>query len=134
MVFRAPASLIGGPSAKVEMKVEDGSLSYSLGTCSDPLSGPRRKTSRRENGFVGTGDMIELRGGRYYFDGRRDGIINVDGRKVYPEEVEAVINRLPRVQMSVVKARRNPTTGAVATAEGGPRTVSANAETELIKS
>jgi len=36
---------------------------------------------------------------------------------VHPEEVEAVINTNPWVRMSLVKARRNPITGAVVTAE-----------------
>ena len=43
--------------------------------------------------FVDTGDLVELRGARYYFVGRKDGVINVGGLKVHPEEVEAAINR-----------------------------------------
>ena len=112
-----PASLIGQPGAGVEMKVEDGSLRIRsarnairyLGGASEPLAD--------KDGFVDTGDMVELRGDRYYFVGRRDGIINVGGLKVHPEEVEAVINRHPRVQMSLVKARKNPITGAVVVAD-----------------
>jgi acyl-coenzyme A synthetase/AMP-(fatty) acid ligase len=69
------------------------------------------------DGFVDTGDMVELRDGRYYFIGRKGGIINVGGLKVHPEEVEAVINADPRVRMSLVRARRNPITGAVVVAE-----------------
>jgi acyl-coenzyme A synthetase/AMP-(fatty) acid ligase len=61
--------------------------------------------------------MVELLGDRYYFRGRKGGIINVGGLKVYPEEVESVINADPRVRMSLVKARRNPITGAVIVAE-----------------
>ena len=49
--------------------------------------------------------------------GRAGGVINVGGLKVYPEEVEAVINSHPRVRMSLVRARRSPITGAVVTAE-----------------
>ena len=70
-----------------------------------------------KDGFVDTRDMVELRGDRYYFVGRRDGVINVGGLKVHPEEVEAVINRHPGVQMSLVKARKNPFTGAVVVAD-----------------
>ena len=55
--------------------------------------------------------------GRYYFRGRSGGIINVGGLKVYPEEVEAVLNADPRVRMSLVRARRNPITGAVVVAD-----------------
>jgi acyl-coenzyme A synthetase/AMP-(fatty) acid ligase len=68
-------------------------------------------------GFVDTGDMIEQRDNRCYFAGRREGIINVGGLKVHPEEVEAIINQHPDVQMSLVKARANPITGAIVVAE-----------------
>jgi len=110
------ASLIAG-STDVEMKVEDGSLRIRsklnanryLGGSSKPLANP--------DGFVDTGDMLELRGDRYYFVGRRDGVINVGGLKVHPEEVEAVINRHPQVRMSLVQARKSPITGALVTAD-----------------
>lgn len=68
-------------------------------------------------GFVDTGDIVELRAGRYYFLGRRNGVINVGGLKVYPEEVEAVINRHPAVRMSAVRPRRNPVTGSLVSAD-----------------
>jgi len=50
-----------------------------------------------EDGYVDTGDLVELEADRYYFRGRKGGIINVGGLKVYPEEVEGVINTDPRV-------------------------------------
>src|SRR5207245_864601 len=58
-----------------------------------------------------------LRGDRYYFLGRRSGIINVGGLKVYPEEVEAAINRHPAVRMSMVRSRRSPITGSLVAAD-----------------
>src|SRR6202041_850893 len=61
--------------------------------------------------------MVEARDDRYYCVGRRDGIINVGGLKVHPEEVEAVINRHPEVQMSLVRARKSPITGALVVAD-----------------
>jgi acyl-coenzyme A synthetase/AMP-(fatty) acid ligase len=67
--------------------------------------------------FVDTGDAMELRDGRFYFVGRRDGIINVGGLKVHPEEVEAVINRHPEVGMSLVRSRKSPITGAIVIAD-----------------
>ena len=72
---------------------------------------------RDPDGFVDTGDMVELRDGRYHFVGRRGGIINIGGLKVHPEEIEAVINRHPEVRMSRVTARRNPITGSIVVAE-----------------
>jgi acyl-coenzyme A synthetase/AMP-(fatty) acid ligase len=61
--------------------------------------------------------MVALSDERYHFAGRRDGIINVGGQKVHPEEVEAVINSHPAVEMALAKARRNPFTGAIVVAE-----------------
>ena len=69
------------------------------------------------DGFVDTGDMVERRGGRYYFAGRRNGIVNVGGLKVHPEEVEATINGHPKVLMSLVSARKNPFTGSIVVAD-----------------
>jgi len=72
---------------------------------------------RRDDGFVDTQDVVELRNGRYYFGGRRGGIINVGGLKCHPEEIESVINRHPLVHMSLVKARKSPLLGSVVVAE-----------------
>src|SRR5204863_2226858 len=69
------------------------------------------------DGFVDTGDVVERRGDRYHFVGRRGGIINVGGLKVHPEEVEAVINAHPHVRMSRVRTRKNPITGALVVAD-----------------
>jgi len=70
-----------------------------------------------EDGFVETGDVVERRGDRYYFVGRSDGIINVGGLKVHPQEVEAVINRHRCVWMSQVRAQKSPVTGSIVVAE-----------------
>lgn len=37
--------------------------------------------------------------------------------KVHPEEIEAVINRHPNVEMSLVRTKRSPITGAVVVAD-----------------
>ncbi|HEY5337650.1 MAG TPA: fatty acid--CoA ligase family protein [Rhizomicrobium sp.] len=112
-----PASYIGRPGA-VEMKVEGGALLVrSPRAASDYVGGA---DVLKRDGFVDTGDMIEERNGRYYFMGRRGGIINVGGLKIHPEEVEAVINRHPGVRLSRVSGRRNPITGAIVVAEVVP--------------
>ena len=85
------------------------------------MSADARPALTDADGFVDTGDMVEQRGDRLYFVGRRSGIINVGGLKVHPEEVEAVINRHAGVRMSLVKARANPITGAIVVADVVPR-------------
>jgi acyl-coenzyme A synthetase/AMP-(fatty) acid ligase len=111
-----PASFVERVYGGVAMKVEDDSLR---------IRSPRTASRYVDNaapladkdGFVDTGDMVELRDGRYVFAGRRGGIINIGGLKVHPEEIEAVINRHPRVRMSLVRPRNSPVTGAIVTAD-----------------
>jgi acyl-coenzyme A synthetase/AMP-(fatty) acid ligase len=111
-----PAAMLGNHNG-VEMKVCNDSLRIrSSRAASRYLDGENGVLVDAE-GFVDTGDIVELRGDRYYFLGRRNGVINVGGLKVYPEEVEAVINRHPAVRMSVVRPRRNPITGSLVSAE-----------------
>jgi acyl-coenzyme A synthetase/AMP-(fatty) acid ligase len=113
-----PASFLGPrEGTDVVLKVEDDTLRIRssrtalryLGASSEPLLDA--------DGFVDTGDVVEQRGGRWHFVGRRGGIINVGGLKIHPEEVEAVINRHPGVRMSLVTARKNPITGAIVAAD-----------------
>jgi acyl-coenzyme A synthetase/AMP-(fatty) acid ligase len=111
-----PTAFIDDHSGDIELKVVDHTLRIRsrrnaaryLGSAPGLLS---------DDGYVDTGDMVELADGRYYFRGRVGGVINVGGLKVYPEEVESVLNADPRVRMSLVRARRNPITGAVVVAD-----------------
>jgi acyl-coenzyme A synthetase/AMP-(fatty) acid ligase len=112
-----PATLVGQRRADVEMKVEDGSLRIRPARPALRYLGSQGEALADADGFVDTRDLVELRGDRYYFVGRRDGVINVGGQKVQPEEIEAVINSHPQVQMSLVRARKNPITGAIVIAE-----------------
>src|SRR5207249_8069525 len=112
-----PASLIGEKSVGIEMKVEDGSLRIGSARTGERYLGRHGETLADRDGFVDTGDMVELRADRYYFVGRRGGIINVGGLKVHPEEVEAVINGHPKVRMSLVRTRKNHITGALVVAD-----------------
>jgi acyl-CoA synthetase (AMP-forming)/AMP-acid ligase II len=101
----------------VEMKIADGTLRIRSARTASQYLGAGAPKLKGADGFVDTGDLVELRDGRYHFAGRRDGIINVGGLKVYPEEIEAVINRHPEVQMSLVRARKSPVTGSLVVAE-----------------
>lgn len=112
-----PASIVRETKAGVEMKVEDGSLRIRSTRTAYGYVGRAANALMDADGFIDTGDMVELRDDRYYFVGRRGGIINVGGLKVHPEEVEAVINRHRQVRMSRVRSRRSPITGAIVIAD-----------------
>jgi acyl-coenzyme A synthetase/AMP-(fatty) acid ligase len=112
-----PASLLDDASGDVKLKVEHGSLHIrSAGTAIRYL-GSGSSELRDQQNFVNTGDAVESREGRYYFLGRMSGVINVGGLKVHPEEVETVINRHPRVEMSLVRAKKNPIMGSIVVAD-----------------
>jgi acyl-coenzyme A synthetase/AMP-(fatty) acid ligase len=112
-----PASLVGAPGARAEIRVLSGTLEIRSPGNALRYLGREVPEIKSADGFVDTGDRLELRAGRYHFMGRSGGVINVGGLKVHPEEIEAVINSHPWVQMSLVRARRNPITGAVVAAE-----------------
>ncbi len=112
-----PSEYVEQPRSGIEMKVHDGTLWIRSGRTAARYLGEGAPALPVQEGYVDTGDIVELVDGRYYFRGRRGGIINVGGLKVYPEEVESVLNADPRVRISRVMARRNPITGAVVVAE-----------------
>ena len=110
-----PADLMDRRGGAVELKIEEGSLRIRSHRAALSYLGGRSVGD--EDGFVDTRDIVELRANRYYFVGRKDGVINVGGMKVHPEEIEAVINAHPKVRMSLVKPRRSAITGALVVAE-----------------
>jgi acyl-coenzyme A synthetase/AMP-(fatty) acid ligase len=111
-----PASMLTGTSG-VDLKVVDATLRIRSSRTAERYLGENPPALKDPEGFVDTGDVLELREGRYHFQGRRDGVINVGGLKVHPEEVEAVLNRHPQVRLSLVKTKKNPITGALVVAD-----------------
>jgi acyl-coenzyme A synthetase/AMP-(fatty) acid ligase len=111
-----PTAYLEGVRDGVEMKVVDGSLRIRSRGAASRYAGARGELLDAD-GFVDTGDMVEQRGDRYFFAGRKGGIINIGGLKVHPEEVEAVINRHPQVRMSLVRPKRSPLTGSIVIAD-----------------
>ena len=95
----------------VQMKIVDDALHVRSDRCARRFLGKNAPALIDKDGFVDTGDMIERRGDRCYFVGRRGGIINVGGIKIHPEEVEAALNSHAIVRASRVFARKEPDHG-----------------------
>jgi acyl-coenzyme A synthetase/AMP-(fatty) acid ligase len=112
-----PASLVDNPGGEIDLRIVDQTLRIRSSRTAARYLGAAPELLVNEEGYVDTGDMVELVDGRYHFRGRMGGVINVGGLKVYPEEVESILNADPRVRMSLVRARRNPITGAVVVAD-----------------
>jgi acyl-coenzyme A synthetase/AMP-(fatty) acid ligase len=112
-----PADFLGVGKGDVDIAVEDGVLRLRSPRTASEYIGAGAAPLRDAEDFVDTGDLVELRGARYHFVGRKDGVINVGGLKVHPEEVEAAINRHAGVSGSLVKSRKSPITGAIVVAD-----------------
>ena len=67
-------------------------------------------------GWMNTGDMVEVDGEYIRILGRQSEIINVGGQKVYPAEVESVLLQMDNVKDVVVFGEKNPITGQIVTA------------------
>jgi acyl-CoA synthetase (AMP-forming)/AMP-acid ligase II len=111
-----PAAYLDEQRDGVELRIVDGALRIRSPRTASRYIGSDAALAATD-GFVDTGDMVELRGDRYVFAGRRGGIINIGGLKVHPEEIEAVINRHPRVRMSLVRPKSSPVTGSIVIAD-----------------
>ena len=115
----APGGLAGG----LGLAIRDGVLWLQppLQARGASRTGPRIGIEADAQGFIRTGDLVEIQGdiegGRVMFLGRESGLINVAGVKVWPEVVEAVIKAVPGVGLVQIFARKSPVTGALVVAE-----------------
>jgi len=124
------SSNVLGRSHDVEMKVEDDTLRVRSNRTASCYLNKDAQLLKDPEGFVDTGDALELRDGRYYFVGRRDGTVNVGGLKVHPEEVEAVLNRHPQVSVSLVRTKKSRITGALVVADVVLRTMAEQCDSD----
>jgi acyl-coenzyme A synthetase/AMP-(fatty) acid ligase len=73
-----------------------------------------------QDGYIDTGDLVEIEGDRVYFLGRASGAINVGGNKVVPEEVEAVIRSVEGAAEVLVRPKQSGVMGQLVSAEVVP--------------
>lgn len=69
-----------------------------------------------EDGWFRTGDVVDVDGEYYRIHGRRSELINVGGEKVYPAEVESVLQLMDGVEDVAVTGEAHPITGHIVTA------------------
>jgi acyl-CoA synthetase (AMP-forming)/AMP-acid ligase II len=74
-----------------------------------------------QDGWICTGDRVEVDGEWIKILGRDSDLINVGGEKVFPSEVEAVINELEDVAEVAVSGESHPFMGQVVSATVRPR-------------
>jgi acyl-coenzyme A synthetase/AMP-(fatty) acid ligase len=99
----------------IDLKIVDGILWIRSDRGADNLL--NGKLDVDGDGFINTGDIVEIINGRVLFIGRDSGTINVGGNKVIPEEIESVLNSHPEVIQSRVFGKKNPVLGMLVNAE-----------------
>ena len=75
----------------------------------------------RDTAEIGTGDLVERRGDRYEFTGRRSDVIVVGGAKVYPKRVEELIRSVPGVVEARVYGLPSAVTGELVAQQKGEK-------------
>lgn len=112
-----PSSFIASSPLGVEMKIDSKGLLYIRKRLMAKEYVNSAHEIRGDDGFICTGDLVELVGSRFLFRGRSGGSINVGGNKVTPEEVECVLRALPIVQDVVVFGKKSSITGELVAAK-----------------
>ncbi len=98
-----------------ETRVRDGQLQIKAEIA---MLGYLNETSPfTDDGWLKTGDRVEVRDGYFKILGRASDLIIVGGEKVYPAEVEDHLLRLPGVLDAVVRGEPNAITGRMVVAK-----------------
>lgn len=100
---------IGGEG--FETRVVDGILQ--IKARSNMLGYLNSSSPYTEDDWFITGDEVEQDGEYFRILGRRSELINVGGQKVYPAEVESVIQEVDNVAEVTVYGEKNPITGSI---------------------
>jgi acyl-coenzyme A synthetase/AMP-(fatty) acid ligase len=108
-------------------RVTDGKAGFPAEWLAKPLPGGVRISMRRDGELlvqlsrdtaeVGTGDLVERKGNRFEFTGRRGDVIVVGGAKVYPKRVEELLRGVPGVADARVHGMPSAITGELVAAE-----------------
>jgi long-chain acyl-CoA synthetase len=86
----------------LQIKAESAMLGY--------LNAPNPFT---DDGWFNTGDKVEVDGDYFRILGRQSEIINVGGQKVYPAQVESVVQEMPEVAEVSVYGEKNAIMGQI---------------------
>src|SRR5437588_868739 len=86
----------------LQIKAESAMLGY-----------PNAPSPFTNDGWFNTGDKVEVDGEYFRILGRQSEIINVGGQKVYPAQVESVVQEMPEVAEVLVYGEKNAIMGQI---------------------
>jgi acyl-CoA synthetase (AMP-forming)/AMP-acid ligase II len=98
---RTDDSLVGTPVQNVNLSVNDSGCLTVRSEAVGETCWPKPEGALGE-GLFQTSDLAEIKDGLIYLRGRASDIINIAGRKVFPESIERVLNEHNAVKTSLV--------------------------------
>ncbi|HIP12040.1 MAG TPA: long-chain fatty acid--CoA ligase [Arcobacter sp.] len=107
-----PVSFLEGGLCDIKMKVDDENLLWIAPTVKNQKYLSKNDMYDKE-GYINTGDLVEIKNDRVYFLGRDSGAINVGGNKVQPEEVESALLNSGLLSAAYVYALKNAMMGSL---------------------
>ncbi|WP_289117407.1 fatty acid--CoA ligase family protein [uncultured Idiomarina sp.] len=108
-----PSSWLKSGIRNVEMRVSDNGTLCLKNTYLNQKYLGNGVSLADDNGWIDTGDLVEIENDRVIFKGRLNGAINIGGNKVIPEDVEAVIQEVPGVSQVAVRAKSSSIAGSL---------------------
>lgn len=111
-----PKEYLNGGLDTIKMKIDNGGLLW-IAPGNQAQSYLSQSNMYGEDGYINTGDIVELRDDRIYFLGRDSGAINVGGNKVQPEEVESKLMSLELITAAYVYSIKNSMMGSLVCAD-----------------
>jgi len=107
-----PLSFLESPPLGMKIRVLDGMLEVKNEKM--PLKYLGESNSlRSKDGWISTGDRVNISGDRIYFLGRENGIINSGGNKIHPEEIEQLLLSHPNVACARVYSKKSSIMGTL---------------------
>jgi acyl-coenzyme A synthetase/AMP-(fatty) acid ligase len=111
-----PRAWLETRAAGVGLRVRDGVLQVESPRRMLDYVGPS-SPRLTDDGWLITGDLVDVAGDRVYFQGRTDDVLNIGGAKVHPQEVEEFLLSCPGVTEVRVRGLRNPMSGHLLAAD-----------------
>lgn len=105
-----PAAWLNDGVSGIELRIRGGVLETRCPRAMLDYAGGEIRPYTHD-GWLITGDLVEVHGDRIMFIGREDGQFTVGGVKVAPEKVEQLLLAVPGVHEAGVMAARDPATG-----------------------
>lgn len=103
--LQRPAKSVGYPADGIEYRIVDGILQIKSPSMMTSYYKKNKTESLTEDGFFITGDIFEIdKDGFYYFIGRNDDMFKCGGNKIFPAEVEKILEKHPAVNTAYVIA------------------------------